>query len=262
MKRGRNSGDVVDVVDLELESVRPSSSSMSVPDVAAQREAQQTALSPRASLGIAVRGERALYGDAAFFARAADELFTSTQLGLELAGAVYARTVAERTLCVGLSRQITGSPGRVAIDPQWGSLLWHTHPGLRGSLAAFSNEDLDVAKQTGKPLLVIGFGGLSPDVVTTLTLPMGVRGFLLSSGLKGILSLEKHGHLQRRLLALGVAARVCYPSGVIQPVLRQHATPFMAALDDVSSTVDRGMGAVERAGQRALRKVITTLRGK
>ena len=81
-------------------------------------------------------------------------------------------------MLVGLTRQMTGEPGRVPVDPTWGSVLWHTHPGLRGSLAAFSIEDLEVARRADKPLLVIGFGGLSPEVISTLALPFGLRAFL------------------------------------------------------------------------------------
>ena len=153
-------------------------------------------------------------------------------------------------------------PGRVPIDPEWGAILWHTHPGLRGSLAAFSIEDLDVAKRSQKPLLVIGFGGLSPDVLTTLTLPFGLRAFIASAGLKGLLALEKKGVLRDRLLRLGVAARVCWPSGAIQPVLRANATPFQAALDEMSFAVDRGVGAVERVGQQALRDLLGMITGR
>lgn len=219
-----------------------------------------------ARLDVAVVGERPLFGSKAFFARAAEELFESTAHGLELAGAVLTRggrkVAGDHAQLVGLSRRNCGQPGRVAIDPAWGALLWHTHPGLRGSLAAFSSEDLDAAKQARRPLLVIGFGGLSPDVVTTLTLPIGLKGLLLSAGIKGLMTLEKSGALQRRLLALGVAARVCYPSGRIQPVLRSSSTPLQAALDDMSFAIDRGVGAVERAGQRAFKELVAALAPK
>jgi hypothetical protein len=210
----------------------------------------------RASLSLAPIGDHPLYGSAAFFDAAAEQLAVSTEHGLELAGAVYARRAGDRTLLLGVKRCSSGQPGRVAVDPSWGSILWHTHPGLKGSLAAFSNEDLEAARVAGKPLLVIGFGGLSPDVITTLTLPMGWKALLLSGSVKGLLSLEKHGKLKRRLLRLGVAARVCYPSGRIQPVMRRRAAPWQHAFDDVSFLVDRSIGAVERTGQAALGKVL------
>ncbi|MBM4281612.1 MAG: hypothetical protein FJ137_12920 [Deltaproteobacteria bacterium] len=198
-----------------------------------------------------------LWGSAAFFRRAAEELVTSTRTGRELAGACYLRERRGRVTLVGLKRELAGQPGRVGVDPSWGSVLWHTHPGLKGSLAAFSLEDLDVAKQAGKPLLVVGFVGISLDVLSTLALPFGWRSALAAAGIKGLLSLEKSGRLPTRLLELGVGARVCWPSGLIRPVLRRGASPLQKAVDEMGFVVDRGVGAVERTGQRALRAVLS-----
>lgn len=248
---------MTEILDAEIEGDTPGVPQR-VDESPEHREARKLAVAA-ARLDVAPRGEPPLFGSKAFFARAAEELFESTSAGLELAGAVLARPGEGRTTLVGLSRRGCGQPGRVAIDPSWGAMLWHTHPGLRGSLAAFSNEDLEAAKLANRPLLVVGFGGLSPDVVTTLTLPIGVKGLLLSAGIKGLMTLEKSGALQRRLLALGVAARVCYPSGRIQPVLRARATPLQAALDDMSFAIDRGVGAVERAGQKAIKDLVAAL---
>jgi hypothetical protein len=250
-----------DIVDAQIEEVR-GTTSHPVPDSQAQRDATRAALSSTASTALTPVTESALYGSNAFFQRAAEELLVSTQNGLELAGAAFAERRHGRTVLVGLKRQTTGMPGRVPIDPDWGEILWHTHPGLRGSLAAFSIEDLDVARRANKPLLVIGFGGLSPEVLTTLALPFGMRAFLVSAGLKGLMALEKYGKLRERLLTVGVAARVCWPSGVIQPVLRASASPLQAALDEMSFAVDRGVGAIERVGQQALRDMLGLLMGR
>ena len=249
------------IIDATIEELR-GNSTHPIPASDAQEQARSTSMQADASTALVPRAEIALYGSEEFFARAAEELMTSTQVGLELAGAAFARPKKGRTVLVGLKRMTTGQPGRVPIDPDWGAILWHTHPGLRGSLAAFSIEDLDVAKRSQKPLLVIGFGGLSPDVLTTLTLPFGLRAFIASAGLKGLLALEKKGVLRDRLLRLGVAARVCWPSGAIQPVLRANATPFQAALDEMSFAVDRGVGAVERVGQQALRDLLGMITGR
>jgi hypothetical protein len=236
-------------------------------DETADRVSSASARAPveamaKASLALAPRRESALYGTRAFFRRAAEELLVSTRHGLELAGAAYARETEDgRTVLVGLVRKGTGKPGRVALSSSWGQILWHTHPGLRGSLAAFSDEDLKAAAASERPLLVIGFGGLSPDVVTTLTLPFGLKGFLVSSGVKGLLALEKTGKLESRLLRLGVAARVCYPTGHIDKVARLRASPLVHALDDMSFIIDKSVGAVERTGQRALKKVLDRARG-
>jgi hypothetical protein len=198
-----------------------------------------------------------LWGSAAFFRRAAEELVTSTRTDRELAGACFLRERRGRLTLVGLKREMAGQPGRVGVDPSWGSVLWHTHPGLKGSLAAFSLEDLEVAKQAGKPLLVVGFVGISLDVLSTLALPFGWRSALAAAGIKGLLSLEKSGRLPTRLLEVGVGARVCWPSGLIRPVLRRGAPPWRQAVDEMSFVVDRGVGAVERTGQRALREVLS-----
>jgi hypothetical protein len=249
------------IVDAHVEEVR-GDAPHPIPATDAQAAAREAAIAPDASTALAVRSESPLYGSQTFFERAAEELMSSTEHGLELAGAAFARQKQGRTVLVGLKRSMTGQPGRVAIDPDWGSVLWHTHPGLRGSLAAFSLEDLEVARRSQKPLIVIGFGGLSPDVLSTLTLPFGMRAFIASAGLKGLMTLEKKGMIPARLLKLGVAARVCWPSGQIQPVLRANATPLQAALDEMSFAVDRGVGAVERMGQRALRDVLNVLLGR
>ena len=223
-----------------------------VPENAVQKS---TALQ-RGSLSIAIRNEPALYGTKRFFRLAAKQLMVSTQHGLELAGACYADSFLDRTLLVGLSRKSSGRPGRVAINPRWGSILWHTHPGLKGSLAAFSAEDLEAAKKGKKPLLVIGYGGLSPDVLSTIGLPLGLRGMLLAGGVKALLSLEKRGRLRGRLLSLGVAARVCYPNGKIRPVLHNQAGPLRHAYEDVAFLIDQAVGGVERRGQTAIKRVV------
>lgn len=257
-----NEREVLDaIIDAQVEEVR-GDAAHPIPAEQEQAAARSSSIQPGASTALVPRTEAALYGSRAFFERAAEELLVSTEHGLELAGAAFARQKEGRTVLVGLKRAVTGQPGRVGIDPEWGSILWHTHPGLRGSLAAFSIEDLEVARRAAKPLLVVGFGGLSPEVLTTLTLPFGMRAFLASAGLKGLMTLEKKGMLRRRLLRLGVAARVCWPSGAIQPVLRANATPLQAALDEMSFAVDRGVGAVERVGQQALRDVLSVLMGR
>lgn len=213
----------------------------------------------RASLSVVPRGRGALYGTARFFEDAAEQLSVSTTHGLELAGAVYASQVGDRTLLLGLKRCASGSPGRVVVEPEWGEILWHTHPGMKGSLAAFSNEDLEASARVKRPLLVVGFGGLSPDVLSTLALPFGYRSLLAATGIKALLSLEKRGRLRQRLIRMGVAARVCYPSGSIQPVLRTRGSPIEYALDDASFLIDRTLGSIERRGQAAVRRALQRL---
>jgi hypothetical protein len=252
----RRTDDVVDafaegLVDEIVTTCRP-------PLPAAQQEARRHALDAAVTLdswALVRQRDRHLLGSRAFFRRAAEELVVSTRTSRELAGACFLKEDRGVVTLVGLRREQSGQPGRVAIDPSWGAVLWHTHPGLRGSLAAFSLEDLEVAKQSGKPLLVIGFVGFSLDVLSTLALPFGLRAALAAGGIKGLLALEKSGRIPTRLLEYGVGARVCWPSGTIQPVRRKHAPPWQQAVDEMSFAFDRGVGAVERGGQRALRSV-------
>lgn len=238
------------VVDVERQQQH------AAPDEIEQQAARKGALSSASTTTALANRERTLHGSRAFFRRAAEELVASTRTGRELSGVCYVKEVAGRVVLVGLKREQSGQPGRVAVDPTWGSVLWHTHPGLRGSLAAFSLEDLEVARQSGKPLLVIGFVGFSLDVLSTLAMPFGLKAALASAGIKGLLALEKSGKIPTQLLELGVGARVCWPSGLIQPVLRKNAAPWQAAVDDMGFALDRGVGAVERAGQRVLRDVL------
>lgn len=258
MKRRRM--DAVHAVDAFAEGLVDEvvSTGATPPPLAVQQEARKDALDSAVSLHVRalVRvQDRALVGSRAFFRRAAEELVLSTRTGRELAGSVFLKEQGDRITLVGLRREVAGDPGRVPIDPTWGAALWHTHPGLRGSLAAFSLEDLDVAKQSGKPLLVIGFVGFSLDVLSTLALPFGLKAALASGGIKALLMLEKSGKLPTRILEYGVGARVCWPSGSIQPVRRLRAPPWQQAVDEMSFSFDRGVGVVERTGQKALREV-------
>jgi hypothetical protein len=261
MVKPRSRSRDADIVDAYAEGLvgAVTSTETNAPGAAAQDEARRGSLDGSVSVtsrALVVGRERALYGSKAFFRRAAEELVLSTRTGRELAGSCYLKEKDGRVLLVGLKREVSGMPGRVPIDPTWGAALWHTHPGLKGSLAAFSLEDLDVARQSNKPLLVIGFVGFSLDVLSTLALPFGLKAALASGGIKALLALERSGKVPTKLLEYGVGARVCWPRGTIQPVMRQGATPFQAAVDDMSFALDRGVGAVERVGQRALREVL------
>lgn len=262
-KQQPSPGDIDNAVDAYAEGlvVDLQPTTANAPEEQVQQAARRGAMENASTSSRALAGrERALYGSKAFFRRAAEELVVSTRTGRELAGACFVKegTVKgqERVVLVGIKREMSGLPGRVPVDPSWGAVLWHTHPGLKGSLAAFSIEDLEVARQSGKPLLVIGFVGFSLDVLSTLTMPFGLKAALASAGIKGLLALEKSGRLPTKLLEYGVGARVCWPSGRIQPVLRKNATPWQAAVDDMSFALDRGVGAVERTGQRAFREVM------
>jgi hypothetical protein len=255
-RRRRRRPDDKDIVDAFAEGLVEAAPDPVVNVVAGDVTRAVDAAADTTSRALVPGRERPLYGSRAFFRRAAEELVTSTKTGRELAGVCFVKEKHHRVLLCGLKREVSGQPGRVPIDPSWGSVLWHTHPGLKGSLAAFSIEDLQVAQESQKPLLVIGFVGFSLDVLSTLAVPFGLKAVLASAGIKGLLALERSGKIPTKLLEVGVGARVCWPSGNIQPVLRAGAAPWQAAVDDMSFWLDQGVGAVERTGQRALREVI------
>jgi len=261
LPRARDTDGAVDAFAAGLVDEVVSTAS-SGPDAQLQQQARRDAVDGDTvvfSKALVVAREPTLWGSKSFFRRAAEELVESTKSGRELAGACYLREKNGKVVLAGMKREVSGLPGRVPIDPDWGTALWHTHPGLRGSLAAFSIEDLDVARQANKPLLVVGFVGFSLDVLSTLALPFGLKAALASGGVKALLALAKSDKLPTKLLELGVGARVCWPSGAIRPVLRQGAAPWQAALDEMSFTFDSGVGVVERAGQRAIRGVLGLL---
>ena len=107
----------------------------------------------------------------------------------ELAGPVVAREEQGQCLLVGLAEREMGEHRHVRVSADWGSVLWHTHPGLSGTIAAFSEEDLEVARTSGRPLLVIGYGSLSVEVLSN-SVATWKRAFFISAGLKGLMWLE------------------------------------------------------------------------
>ena len=200
-----------------------------------------------------------LYGSKEFFTEAISILKQSTQKKAELAGAVVAEERNGQFLLVGLTQKEMGSQRYVMVQSDWGSLLWHTHPGFSGTIAAFSEDDLQVAKTSGRPLLVIGYGSLSVEVLSTLALPLGRRAFFISAGLKGLMWLENQDKIPTRLLEKGVAIRVCYPDGVIKPVLRMGSGPAERAVGDVGFMLDKSVGYLERQGQALAKKLFSML---
>jgi hypothetical protein len=212
-----------------------------------------------AGLFFGVPSGEPLWASDEFFTQAVHVLKKSTHLRQELAGAVNAREEEGRFLLVGLIEKEKGAHRYVSVSAEWGSLLWHTHPGLSGTLAAFSDEDLKVARTCGRPLLVIGYGSLSVEVMSTLTLPLGRRAFFISAGIKGLMWLENQDILPTRLLDKGVAVRVCYPDGQIRPVMRLSASPSAQALSEVGFMIDKSVGRLERKGQQIAKRIFALL---
>lgn len=202
----------------------------------------------RASLYQPIVGTPELYGSAAFFAAATERLVESTVEDHELGGACYFVRKDRDVVLVGLRCLAQGGAEHVAIDPSWGSVLWHTHPGLRFSLAAFSGPDFEGARRAGRPLLVIGYRSVSPDALG-LTYALGV-------------ARERDDALTERLLRLGVSARVCWPDGAVRPVRRWRAGGLREIVDDVTFHIDRAVGAAARQLEGpSMRELSGKLRG-
>jgi hypothetical protein len=179
-----------------------------------------------------IAGTPEMFGSAAFFASATETLVLSTKERREIGGACYYVHKGDAVILVGLERLSRGRATHVAIDPSWGSVLWHTHPGKSFSLAAFSEEDIQGARQARRPLLVIGYKSASPDVL----------GVTMAAGMLG----GDGDELNERLLRIGVAAQVCWPNGEIRPVLRYQRSGLREAVDQASFQVDRALGAAAR----------------
>ena len=203
-----------------------------------------------ATLNFVISEPGPLPGSESFFDSAAAMLKKSTKEQRELAGAASARKTDGGLVLEGLELKRTGMEKGVAVQSDWGSVNWHTHPGLKGSLAAFSQADLDAAKATERPLLVIGYSGLSPEVLSMLALALGKRTPLLIGGsVLGMMYLERHGFVNTPLLALGVAARICYPDGSIHPVARDGAGLTRKKLDELGFFLDKSAGSLGRKVQ-------------
>jgi hypothetical protein len=195
-----------------------------------------------------VAGTPDVYGSAAFFASATETLIESTRNKRELGGACYFVRKRGAIVLVGLREMARGTGSHVAINPVWGSVLWHTHPGLSFSIAAFSGPDLDGARAADRPLLVIGYKSASPDVL----------------GLTKAAEIVAGGRddVTERLLRMGVAARICWPNGEVRPVRRYRREGYRRVIDEATFQVDRAIGAAARTVEPAsLRALGGKLRG-
>lgn len=181
-------------------------------------------------------GKPPVFGSGSFFAGATELLVESTQQERELSGACYGVMNEGALVLVGLQTRAVGTSSHVPTEAGWGAVLWHTHPGLSFSLAAFSDQDLESARDTGRPMLVIGYNTASPDV-------LGVT--------QALHFVTEADHVViDRLLRFGVAARVCWPDGTVRPVRRYRASGWRDAVDDATFAVDRVMGAAARGLDR------------
>lgn len=190
----------------------------------------------KATLHPEITGTPHVFGSGAFFSSATDLLVASTRDKCELGGACYCVKKDNALVLVGLKRFSRGDAKHVAVDPDWGAVLWHTHPGLSFSIAAFSGGDIEGARLTDRPLLVIGYRSASPDVL----------------GITQALSMvqQTEAAILDRLLRIGVAARVCWPNGEVRAVRRYQASGLREVVDDATFQIDRAVGVAARQLER------------
>jgi len=218
---------------------------------------RQWGLDGSARLDLApARGQ--LAGDGAFWERAHEELVESRRTDREFAGAVYAERRGKDLVLVGLHRRAVGEPGQLTLDPAWGSVLWHTRPGLLSSAAAFSKADAAMARVAGRPLVTISHTALSPAMAANLLFPIGARSLMLVAGLRGLLALDRRRKGSPMLLGRALAARVIYPNGEVAPIDHLGASLPREIFDRTAFAVDQRIGRVESTARRILRDVYET----
>lgn len=199
----------------------------------------------KATLHEPIAGTPEVYGSGAFFEAAAEMLVESTRMKRELGGACHFVRKGDAVVLVGLARRSDGKASHVAVRPSWGSILWHTHPGMSFSMAAFSTQDIDGARVANRAMLVIGYAAASPDVLGLTTVTDLLRG--------------SRDPLTDRLLRMGIAAQVCWPDGTIRPVRHFTRTALQGTLEDASFRVDSALGAASRA---VTKSALGALQGK
>ena len=196
-----------------------------------------------------------LRGERAFWERAEEELVESRRADLEFAGAVYAEQRDDVLVLSGLHRRAVGAPGTVALDPSWGSLLWHTRPGLLSSLSAFSDADAKAARRVDRPLITVSHTALSPSMAANVLFPVGARSLMLVAGLRGLLALDRRRKGTPMLLGRALAARVVYPGGEVALVEHLNASLPRELFDRTAFAVDQRLGKAESRARRVLREV-------
>ncbi|MFH1807815.1 MAG: hypothetical protein ABIJ09_03665 [Pseudomonadota bacterium] len=198
-----------------------------------------------------------------FWERATEEIVESHRSKHEFAGSVYVEQRGDALVLTGLHRNAVGDPGRVQLDPAWGSLLWHTRPAVLSATTAFSDLDAELAKKSGRPVVTLCHTALSPSAAAALVFPVGVRTLMLAAGLKGLLAIDQKRKGSPMLLGRAVAARVIYPDGGVAPVEHAGASLPREVFDRAAFAVDKTLGKAEGRARRFLRDVIeTTLTGK
>jgi hypothetical protein len=205
----------------------------------------------------------AVQAERRFWERAGEEIVESHRSKHEFAGSVYVEKRGQDLHLTGLHRHAVGDPGRVRLDPGWGSLLWHTRPAMLSATTAFSEADAELARQAGRPVVTLSHTALSPSAAAALVFPVGVRTLMLAAGLKGLLALDQKRRGAPLLLGRAVVARIVYPDASVAPVEHAGASLPREVFDRAAFAVDRTLGQAEGKARRFLRDVVaTTLTGK
>lgn len=129
-------------------------------------------------------------------------------------------------------------------------LSWHTHPGLRFSMAGFSDGDVAAVQQTRQPLLVIGYTVAAPETLSWLAIAGGWQGVVVTAVIQGALRLEAAGKLPTGLSRVGVAARLLLPDGGQHPVRRLRAAGWQRALETGTFEVDKAVAGAANVANR------------
>jgi hypothetical protein len=141
-----------------------------------------------------------------------------------------------------------------------GELSFHTHPGLKFSMAGFSELDRRAVEQTRRALLVIGYTVVAPEILSVVVLATGWNGLLVGAAIQGVLRAEAAGHLEPRLSRVGIAARLLLPDGRQLPVRALRADAWRRAIEASTFEIDRVTADAANATSRWARGMWRKLR--
>ncbi len=190
----------------------------------------------------------------------------STRIGLEAAGSCALRKATtgeieasglpgdEVFVVEDFRIEHTGSANMVAMppDPGPGRISIHTHPGLHFGLSWFSEEDEHAVATLARPLMVIGYTALSPELMSTLAVPFGWAGIATAAGVHTALRMEANGVMEPRLLRRAVTARVLFPGMRVVGVRAAQAEPWRRNWEAATFAADGAVAKTERATRKAL----------
>ena len=200
-----------------------------------------------------------------------DTLVKSTRQGREFAGTCRVRPPTESEgepattwVIEGFELKVVGDATSVrSPHPGDSPLDWHTHPGLRGGFAGFSEVDERAVEARRRPMAVVGYTALSPQFMGILTIPLGGWGFAASLGLMALLQAEARVQgVEARALRLGAAARVRFPGGRTLPMQLIDPSGWDKAWTTATFEVDKVATKASRVANDAAMKLWAEVRKK